>query len=304
MKGSFCAVTTIICVIIWVDISWWNYIYIVSYYPTRSYCCASSYSRCWLFTIIKSFKHTIISTISYVCFGQQKVILKYTLTLVVTNWYDSILFFWSVVLNILHESWLSFIHHVILSIWRYTSWWIIIMLPSFISIRIKETCGSCILTNSKICHIHILILVFISHYYKTVILLSSISLEISIWLCYYLGPSHWTTSIWEFASLILFIRFVQSICMAICSRFSATTYCCMSSRRIYSILLTRKYSHINLSPKLIKICYVVCIICLVTKNGLFSLVIRYWHILIYSRIELSINLIIYSILIFDCGSIN
>ena len=229
--------------------------------------------------------------------------MKYTLALVVAYWYASVLYFWPVVLNVLHKSWLCFIHNIILSVGWNTSWRAIIMLTCFISCWIKETCCCCVLTHCKICHIHILILIFISHNYKTVILLSSIAFEISIWLCNSLCSSHWSTSIWKFASLVYFVRFVESICMAICSRFSTTTYCCMSSWRINCILCPRKYSHINLSSKLIKICYVGSIIRLITKNRLFSLMIRYRHILIYSWIKLSINLIVYCILIFNSSSI-
>lgn len=186
---------------------------------------------------------------------------------------------------------------------RHATWWAIVMLSSFISCWVEKTSSSCVWTQSKVCHIHVLILTFVTHHYKTVILLCAITIETSISLYYSLGSTHRSTSIWKFTSLILFVGFIQSIGVTISSRFSTSTCCSMSAWLVYSILCSLKYSHIDLCSKLIEICYVWSIICLVTKNWLFSLMIRDWHILVYCWIKLSVYLIINCILIFNRSSI-
>ena len=229
--------------------------------------------------------------------------MEYTLSLVVIQWHASILNFRSVALNILHESWLSIIHHVIRSMRRHASRWTIVMLSSFVSCWVEKSSSSCIWTQSKVCHVHVLILSFITHHNEAVILLCSIPIEASISLHYPLSSTHWTSSVWKLSSLILFVWLIQCVSVTISCRFATSTSCRLSAWLVQSILCTWKYSHVYLGSKLVYICYVLSIICLVTKNWLFSLVIRYWHILIYCWIKLSIHLIVDCILIFNSSSI-
>ena len=305
MKGSLGAVATIICVIIiWINVSSWNYIYIVCYSSTWWYCCASANSWCRLLAIIKCLQHSIVPVASHRRFWQQKIVLKHTLSLVAIYRHASILNFRSVTLNILHKSWLSIIHHVIRSLRRHASRWAIVMLSSFVSCWIEKTSSCCILSQSKVCHIHVLILAFVTHHYKTVILLCAIPIKASISLHNSLGSTHWPSSIWKFPSLVLFVWLVQCIGVGISSRFATSACCSMSAWLVYCILCPWKYSHVYLCSKLINICYVLSVICLVTQNRLFSLMIRDWHILIYCWIKLPIYLIVNCVLIFNSGSIN
>lgn len=225
------------------------------------------------------------------------------MSLVVIQRHASILNFRSVALNILHKSWLCIIHHVIRSMRRHASWWTIVMLTSFVSSWVEKTSSCRILTQSKVCHIHVLILAFITHYYKAIILLCTIPVKACISLHYTLSSTHGTSSIWKLSSLILFVWLIQSICMTISSWFATSTSCSMSAWLVDNILRPLKYSHIYLCSKLIYICNVLSIVCLVTENWLFSLMIRNRHILIYCWIKLSIYLIVNCVLIFNSSSI-
>ena len=82
--------------------------------------------------------------------------------------------FRSFALNILPESWLSIIHHVNRSMRRHATWWTIVMLSSFVFCWVEKSSGRCILTQRKVCHVHVLILTFVFHHNKTVNLLCSI----------------------------------------------------------------------------------------------------------------------------------
>ena len=122
---------------------------------------------------------------------------------------------------------------------------------------------------------------FVTHYNKTIILLSSIPVEASISLNYYLGSNNWISPVWKLSSFLLCVRLVQYAGVTISFRFRTATSCRMSVWLVQCILCTWKYPHIYLGSELIYICYVLGIVCLVTEIWLLYLLIWCRHIVIH-----------------------
>ena len=116
LYGALGTIITIICLIMRVGIS------VLRHTRTLLLVCYVSHLS-WLFTIIKSFEHSSIGT----SFRKYEVILEDTVlsltNLSTIDWSNN---FWSIILEVLHETSLSIVHdilrRILLFVWVVESW--------------------------------------------------------------------------------------------------------------------------------------------------------------------------------------
>ena len=116
-----CTIITIICLIVRMRINVVGHSTLIRVASLVGYVTHLS----WLFTIIESFQHTSIWTALW----QYEVVLEYAIlsvsSLSTVDWANN---FWSILINVLHESGLSIIHDILrwllllLLVWIVESW--------------------------------------------------------------------------------------------------------------------------------------------------------------------------------------
>lgn len=177
----------------------------------------STNTRGWLFAIIKCLQHACI----WAWLWQQEVILEDPIsTWSLANY--SIDLFWSIILQVLHESALGLVHHVLL-VWRASA-----VLALFV--RVIKSCCSCIWICTEISNVY----VFVSaHGHETIILNRSVALFETVTV---LTSAHRPAAVWKFASLILFIWLVQLVSMTISRWLPSSTDCSVVASVIVHLL--------------------------------------------------------------------
>jgi len=148
---------------------------------------AISFLWAYLFAIIEGLHH---APRVWTCLGQQKVVLKNS----TTNASDAINFLMVLIfLQVLHESWLCFIHRIWLS-------------------GVVKTARSRIL---------LLTILLLFHEYHTIVLYCSISSLVAR----IIASANWSTSIRKLIAILFSCSLVERVGMTICSWLSSTTYC-------------------------------------------------------------------------------
>ena len=180
LNCPLCTIITIICLIMrmWIYVGW----HILS----MSICwrCSTGYVShlSWLFTIIECLQHTGIWTTlrKYEIVLENAVLTTITRLVCTIDWAN---YFWSIILQILHESRLLSIVHDILR-------WLLLSL-----VWVVESWCSSIWTGAETTLIHLILFV---HKYYTVILL------VTLWIACFKAcincTSNWTSAIRELTS--------------------------------------------------------------------------------------------------------
>jgi hypothetical protein len=134
----------------------------------------------WLFTIIECLQHSCIWTSLW----QYEVVLEDTILSICLSTVDWANYFWSIILQVLHESGLSIIHSILR--------WMMLLL-----VGVVESWSCCIRSGAEIALIHLILFV---HQDYTIILL--MTLAVTSFKTSINSTSNWSSSIRELSSCL------------------------------------------------------------------------------------------------------
>ena len=172
---SLCTIITIICLIMTMLIN------VVLILTTIRTLVGNMSHLSWLFTIIECLQHACIWTSLW----QYEVVLEDTILSISLSTIDWANYFWSIILQVLHESGLSIIHSIL-------RWMMTVLL-----VWIVESRCCCVRSGAEITLIHLILFV---HQDYTVILL--MSLTVTSFEAAINSTSDWASSIRELSSCL------------------------------------------------------------------------------------------------------
>jgi hypothetical protein len=174
---SLCTIITIICLVMTMLIN------IVLILTTIWTLVGNMSHLSWLFTIIECLQHASIWT----SLRQYEVVLEDTISILslglsTIDWAN---YFWSIILQVLHESGLSVIHSIL-------RWMMTVLL-----VGVVESWCSCVRSGAEITLIHLIL--FVHQYYAVILLMS---LTVSSFEAAINSTSNWASSVWELTSCL------------------------------------------------------------------------------------------------------